>query len=103
MIMQHPLLLEWQQRLAALSRLIEAQSENDWRYEARARVLRYLISRYGHQPVAENPVVLSSSRSYETVAPVGVRDRGGVPTERVEVIRNLLEDIHRRVQAGRRN
>ena len=101
--MQHPLLLEWQQRLAALGRLIDAQSENDWRYEARARVLRYLISRYGHQPVAENPVVLSGRRAYETVAPVGVRDRGGEPPKSRAVIRNLLEDIHRRVQAGRRN
>lgn len=44
----HPLLTEWQDRLAKLRS--QHQCASNWYIELRIKILRFLISRYGLQP-----------------------------------------------------
>ena len=91
----HPLLAGWKSQLAELRVLIKQDhSDRAWLHCVRARVLEYLISRYGHGPSAQ-----SDESTGETIpelrSPVKIaKESSGRPVKSPDVIRRLLADIH---------
>jgi len=52
----HLLIQSWRERLAGLHELAAEPSGSQWLWLARARILRFLISRYSAEPVGAVPV-----------------------------------------------
>lgn len=103
---QHPLLNDWQQRTESLQRLIKKNSKSAWIFEIRVKILNYFISRYGsalrsstNSAIEQIPPRLAPHRSSLFIA--GHSPSGGLPPKSPEVIRPLLEDIHRIVESSR--
>jgi len=101
---RHPILEEWQQQLAKLNRLIESRTRSTWLYEIRVKILKYVISRYGHQTLSENEFGRSRSGRGALMAYVAVdaSRRCGAAPKTPEIIRALLQDIQQNVHPATR-
>lgn len=98
----HPLLPVWQEQLAVLNQNILVGSEDPWLDQVRAKVLRYLISRYGkqigdHQGETSNPLIPHSVADdrptfYVNPNPLGFT---GISGNRIrELVWNIREYVH---------
>ena len=101
MVFHHPLLEEWERELASRRRIIEAGIGSVWRHHIRVKILRFFISRYGHQTAVATSNVSSSSahRGQQTFSATGTLRKVGSQPKSPEVIRALLCDIQRHVHS----
>ena len=93
------LLREWQARLVGLrQRVADSTEPRPWVALVQIRVLRYLIARYGREPVGEFiPPGPAPPPSWPI--PFGPVEVDGPPPRSGEAIRRLLLDIHWRNRA----
>ncbi|MCA9029420.1 MAG: hypothetical protein KDA69_19150 [Planctomycetaceae bacterium] len=92
-------MLDWQQRLAVVEQRLATDVEEDWLDHVRAKILRYFIARYGHEP-GSRPTVPPNARAIERREPTirSVEPRHSSRPLSGEAMRHLLLDIHERVQ-----
>ena len=102
MVIQHPLLKEWQRELKSRHRLIEAGTGSVWLHQIRVKILRFFISRYGHETFSTTSDVFSHSvrRTQKAYFAAGTTGETGQPPKSHEVIRDLLQNIHRNVHSA---
>ncbi|MCA8991481.1 MAG: hypothetical protein KDA88_05860 [Planctomycetaceae bacterium] len=92
-------MLDWQQRLAVVEQRLATDVEEDWLDHVRAKILRYFIARYGHEP-GSLPSVPPNARAFEHREPMirTAEPCRSSPPLTGEAMRHLLLDIHERVQ-----
>jgi len=101
---------EWRARLASLNGVLARSGVLfSWFWKARAKVLAYLVSRYGREIHEERPLSPAEKEALELpgrqrtpalLSPILRSFRPGKPPKSPSVIRALLEDIHRLNSCG---
>ncbi|MEZ5940946.1 MAG: hypothetical protein R3C18_06115 [Planctomycetaceae bacterium] len=96
---RNPRLLDWQQRLAKVEQRLATDIEANWIDHVRAKILRYFIARYGHEPgsLSSAPQGLVEPDPQRPSIQTAGRQRSSPPLTGT-AMRHLLLDIHERVQ-----
>ena len=88
----HPLLTSWQQRLSMCQQLIHTDQRRLWSSKSLAKILTYLINRFGNEVFTVEPEVTLESKG--SAEPISLKMWNGPVMERPR-IRVLLELIQR--------
>ena len=85
---------DWQRRIRSYRERIERDPEGSWIWKIRAKILNYLIFRYGNEPLQEAGSDPASHIGMDS-PPVGSAPEAGRPPKGRATIRVILEKIQK--------